>query len=268
MKRAVLLLGALLVLAGCRLDVAVVVQIGADGTGEVAVTATADADVVNQAPGLAEDLRFDDAAAAGWIVDGPAPTENGGLTMTLRHAVASAEEASNLLASLGPPFVDVTLQRVVDPDDSERVTVRLAGQLQLADGFATFADADLTAAVGGAPFAEDLAAAGATPTESMSVTFTATLPGVVEETTATATASDQLKWTAPLDGTALDLATRAEQRPARGGGWAGPLSWLALLAFVAWTVLAAVVFTAVVRARAQRRNRHEALLRRRFDDRP
>jgi len=267
MKRAVLLLGLLVAVTGCRLDVNVVVQFGADGTGEVAVTATADADVVNQAPGLAEDLRFDDAVTAGWTVDGPAVTEDGGLTVTLRHAVASAEEASNLLASLGPPFVDVTLQRTADPDDPERVTVTLAGQLQLADGFATFADADLTTAVGGAPFAEDLAAAGASPTESMSVTFAASLPGEIEETSATAV-GNELEWTAPLDGTALDLATRAEQRPARGDGWARPLSWLALLAFVVWTVLASVVFTAVVRARAQRRHRHEALLRRRFDSEP
>src|ERR671911_239027 len=82
-----------LVGGACRLDVGVVVRLGADGTGEITVTATADADVIAQAPpGLAGDLRFDDAAAGGWVVDGPTPTEDGGLTITLRHPVASAEE--------------------------------------------------------------------------------------------------------------------------------------------------------------------------------
>ena len=40
-----------------------------------------------QAPGLAADLRFDDAVAAGWVVEGPTATADGGLTVTLRHPV-------------------------------------------------------------------------------------------------------------------------------------------------------------------------------------
>ena len=72
------------------------------------MTAVADADVVAQAPGLAESLQFADAVAAGWVVEGPTATEDGGLTVTLRHPVTSAEEATNLLASLGPPFTGMT----------------------------------------------------------------------------------------------------------------------------------------------------------------
>ena len=64
----------LLALAGVALDVVVDLTLDEDGTGELTVTATADADVVEQVPGLAEDLRFDDAVAAGWTVDGPTAT--------------------------------------------------------------------------------------------------------------------------------------------------------------------------------------------------
>ena len=102
MVRRVRLL-VLVALAGCRVDVVVDLTLAEDGTGEMVVTATADAEVVEQVPGLAEDLRFEDAAAAGWTVEGPTATDAGGLTITLRHAVSSAEEATNLLASLGPP---------------------------------------------------------------------------------------------------------------------------------------------------------------------
>ena len=99
-RRAVrLLLGVLVavLLASCRVDATVELVIGPDGTGTLTVTAVADAEVVQQAPGLADDLRFDDAVAAGWSVDGPAATEDGGLRVVLTHPVTSAAEATNLL---------------------------------------------------------------------------------------------------------------------------------------------------------------------------
>ncbi len=235
-------------LAGCRVDVMVDLVIGADGTGELAVTATADAEVVERAPGLAADLRFDDAEAAGWTVAGPDPTDDGGLTVTLRHPVTSPEEATNLLASLGSPFVETRLARTVDGDE---VTWTLDGRLMLPDGFASFADADLLATVGGTPYADELA--GADPTESMSFVLRTDLPGAVEESTGER-ADGGLQWDAPLDGTSVDLATRTVQRPAPGGGWARPVSVLALVLLLGWLIAAGLFIAYVVRAR-QRRGR-------------
>lgn len=251
----------MLVLASCRVDVDVIVQLGADGTGEVIVTATADAEVVQQAPGLADDLRFDDAIAAGWTVDGPGTTEDGGLTVTLRRPVTSAADANSALASLGPPFVDVRVERTVDEQDPEDVTVTLTGQLQLNDGFAAFADADLVAATGGAPYAAELAAAGADPAESLGITLVAELPGSIASTTGDA-AGNTVTWEAALDGTAQDLATTAEQRPDRGPAWAGPVSWLALLLLIGWLVLVAVIGRAIVTARRRRAARRDRALHR------
>ena len=239
-----LLLG---VLAACRVDVAVELTVDADGTGELAVTAVADADVVQQAPGLAEDLRFDDAVAAGWTVEGPTATETGGLTVTLRHPVTSAAEATNLLASLGPPFTDMRLERTADGDDT---TVVLSGQLTLPAGFDSFADSDLLAAVGGSPYADDLTAAGATPAESMSVALRADLPGEVEETTGREE-DDALAWDAPLDGTATAVTARTVQRPGGGGGWT-VLSTIALVLLVLWVAAAAAFIVSVARARSRR----------------
>jgi hypothetical protein len=241
-------LAAVLALAGCRVDVDVELTIGADGTGELDVTATADAEVVQQAPGLAEDLRFDDAEAAGWTVAGPDPTDDGGLTVTLRHPVTSPEEATNLLASLGPPLVDPRLTRAVEGDE---VAWTLDGRLTLPNGFDSFADAELLAAVGGTPFADQLA--GADPVESMSVVLRADLPGAVEDTTGER-ADGRLQWDAPLDGTSVDLATRTVQRPASGGGWARPVAVVALVLLVGWLIAAGLFIAYVVRAR-QRRGR-------------
>ena len=140
-----LLLGAIAVvaLAACKVDATVDVTIGPDGTGSVTVTAVADAEVVQQAPGLAGDLRFDDAKAAGWTVDGPTATPDGGLRVVLTHPVTSAADATNVLNSLGPPFVGMKLDRVVT-DGGDGATTTLSGQLALTGGFDAFADADLT----------------------------------------------------------------------------------------------------------------------------
>lgn len=251
-----------LVLASCRVDVAVLVELAPDGTGEVTVTATADAELVARAAGLAEELRFDDAAAAGWVIEGPAATDDGGLTVTLRHAAASAAEVSNLLASLGPPFVDIGLSRTVSPEDERDVTVTLSGRLELTDGFAAFADADLLAAAGGVPFADELRAAGATPAESLSVHLRAELPGEVAATTGQRT-DGAIEWEAPLDGSRLDLATTTRQRPAAGGGWAGPVAGLALALLVVWVVAAGAFIGYVASARRRRAVRRAGPVRRR-----
>jgi hypothetical protein len=263
LRRAVILVFAALaglVLTACQLDVDVELRVGPAGTGEVVVTATADADVVSRAPGLAEDLRFDDAVAAGWTVEGPVPTETGGLTVTLRHPVSSAAEATTLLNSLGAPFSGVTLTRTAAADDEQDVTVSLTGQLQLAGGFEAFADSELLAAVGGLPFEDDLTTAGASPAESMSVRLRADLPGEVVETTGSPE-DGMLRWDAPLDGSALDLTTRTVQSPSGGGSWARPLSWIALVALVAWAITATAGIVYVARARRARAARGRTALR-------
>jgi hypothetical protein len=252
LRRLLTLFACALALVGCRVDVAVDLVIGADGTGEVVVTATADADVVERAPGLAKDLRLDDATAAGWTVEGPTATDDGGLSITLRHPVTSAAEATNLLASLGPPFTDARVERTTVGDDT---TVTLSGQLSLANGFASFADSELLAAAGGQPYADELD--GITPAESMSIVLRADLPGEVNETTGERR-DGALEWDAPLDGSAVDLTTTTVQRRASGGSWARPLSVLALVLLLGWLVAVGVIMVSVARVRRRRRARRPA----------
>ena len=259
MRLASLVLAGVLALSACRVDATVELELGADGTGTVTVTAAADADVVRQAPGLADDLRFDDAIAAGWTVDGPTATDDGGLRVTLRHPVTSAAEATNLLASLGPPFTAMNVERVTS-EDGDTTTITLSGELTLPGGFDAFADADLLAAVGGSPYAEELAAAGADPASSMSVALRARLPGDLEESTGRE--EDGLHvWEAPLDGSTEAVRLRTvERRP--GGGLSSLLSTVLLLLLVAWVVAATAFVVSVVRARSRRaRRRRRALSR-------
>lgn len=250
-RRLLLACCCALLLGACRLDVTAELVIGEDGTGELVVTAVADADVVDQAPGLERDLRFDDAIAAGWTVDGPEATDDGGLRLTLGHPVASAADATNLLASLGPPIGDVTLTRATA---EETTTNELRGQLRLTGGFDAFADAELLAAVGGSPFADRLTASSASPGTSMSVTFRADLPGEVVSTTGESR-DGALAWEAPLDGASTDVATRSVQEPSAAPWWARPLATVALVLFVAWAVAAAGFIAYVVAVRRHKLRR-------------
>jgi hypothetical protein len=91
----------------------------------------------------------------------------------------------------------------------------------------------------------------------MTIDFAADLPGEVEETTGDER-DGRFEWTAPLDGSSTDLASRTVQRPSSGSSWARPLSILALLLLVAWVVVAAWFIVHVTNAQRRRRARHTA----------
>lgn len=252
LRRILTVMVSVLALGACRLDVTVDVTMNADGTGELVVVARADADVVAQTPGLQGSLRLDDATAAGWVVEGPTEVEGGGLTVTLRHPLSSAAETANLLNSLGPPFQDIAIDRVATDND---ITTTLSGALTLTGGFDGFGDANLIAATGSTPFRAQLDQAGATPSESMSIEFTLTTPGNVEESSGDGI-DGGVRWAAPLDGSTQDLAARVVLRPDGGSSsWAGPVATIALALLALWLIGGLAVGYRVVTTRNRRRHR-------------
>jgi hypothetical protein len=242
------------VLAGCRLDIAVDMVVEPDGTGTVSVVVTADPELVAAVPTIADELATDDIVAAGWAIDGPVATPAGGLSVTLSHAFLSAEEATNLLQSLGPPFNQMSVTRNASGDDT---TTRLSGLLGLPDGFETFADDDLITAVGTVPFAEEIAAAEATPTTALGATIRVALPGELDESQSNGDQLDdgRLEWVVPFDGTVLDWRAVAVQSPGDDRWWARPLSVIALVALVAWVAFMTLFIGYVAWARWQRARR-------------
>ena len=223
-----------------------------DGTGTVSVVAVADAELVSEVPDLADDLRLDDAIAAGWDVEGPTPTDSGGLSITLTHDFHTAEELANVLNSIGPPLTEMAAARTTQ---DEVTTNAISGTLVLSDGFSSFSDTELTEAVGGLPFGDRIEASGLTPQEAMSFTLRAALPGELVSAETGTEANGAIQWEAPLDGSQLSVLVQTVQRPASGGEWAGPLSKLALVLLIVWIVFAAafIVFVAFARRRKSRR---------------
>jgi hypothetical protein len=253
MRRALIVI-AVMVLAACRVDSTVDISMGADGKGTITVTAVADADVVKQAPGLAQDLRFNDAKAAGWTVTDPTDTAGGGLQVQLKHGFASPEEATALLQSIngsGGPLHAASLTRTVKDTGT---TVSLTGSLRI-DGLAAFADPGVLAAIGATPYAEQVAASNLSPAQAVGVTVRATLPGKI--TSVTGVVKDGgVSWVVPLDGSQLDLASSAVDDHGTAKIW-GVAANVAVIALVAWCAVAAAFIAWVVRQRT-RRGHHRA----------
>jgi hypothetical protein len=254
-RRLVAVIVGAVALTGCRLDVVADVVVMEDGTGTIVVTAEADAELVEQVPTIADDLILDDVKEAGWVVDGPNPTPSGGLLLTLTHPFEGKDEATNLLRSLGPPFNNPVVGRGSN-DDVTTNTVR--ANLGLPNGFATFADDDLVAAVGGVPFAEQFEANDVDPTTSMSAILRVTLPGefIDSETNGERSDDGRLQWSIPLDGPIVEASARSEQAPSAGKVWARPVSILALVALVAWVSFMTLFIGYVMLARLSRNRRH------------
>lgn len=264
--RILLLACCVLVLTACRLDVAVDVAMQPDGSGTVTVDATADAELVAQVPDLVDDLRLEDAAAAGWVVTGPTPVEGGGLTLRLAHDFRTDEDLASLLNSIGPPLVDMQVARTtaIDEDGNPGATTNaIDGTLVLADGFQSFADTDLVQAVGGQPFGAELTANGLSPEQAMSFTLRVALPGELESSeTGTEIGDGVIEWTARLDGTPTDLLTTTVQAaPGSGNSWARPVATAAWVLLIVWVALAALLIGVVAVARRSKRRRRRRALR-------
>jgi hypothetical protein len=101
---AVLIAGAAVLLAGCRVDARVNVNLQDNGTGTVSSTVTFDADAVQQMGGplgLAQAAtRFEDLRRAGWVVSPITTAANGSSTITMSHSFAGEADLSTRLADL------------------------------------------------------------------------------------------------------------------------------------------------------------------------
>jgi len=244
--RLIVLLGALLLLAaGCRLDVDVDVTMASDGSGSITVTAVADQELVAQAPGLADDLHLDDFRNVGWVVQGPTPTDGGGLQVVVTHDFDSPDEANALLASLNGadgPFQGLSLTRTVD---GSKVTFGADGALQLVGGVDAFSD-DYVASLGaGTPFAAALAASGQPLTDELGITLSITLP---KEPDTNGDLTDGVaSWQAPVDGSSATVQATATSNPSNTGKRL--LALLALAVLVGWIAVSAAFIVYVVRHR-------------------
>ena len=231
-------------LCSCQVNAVVTLDVAQSGAGLVTVNLIADSEVVAAAPNLADDLRFDDATAAGWVIARPNKTADGGLQVSLKHTFDNAEQAGVLLNQLSGefgPFKQMSLSRTGKDTDS---TFKLDGILQVDGGLNAFADSQMLKIIGGAPFADNVQQAGLDLGKAMTIDFVATLPGVIERTTGIDTANT-VTWRVPLDGSEQSVLTTSRNTAVRATV-ARLVAGLFRYLLFAWLALMAVVVARVV----------------------
>lgn len=244
------LLGLIVSLTACRLDTLVTVDVRPNGSADVAVTLTADPALAAAVPDLAAQVETDDLAAAGWTVEEPTPTDEGGLRMRISRRVETVEDLvatlDDLSAEFGP-LKDVTLDREGKVDDS---TWTLRGRLEVNGGLSAFADAGLLSVIGLPPFSDAVAESGLELGQAVGLTLRVRLPGELVSTTGV-TEGDVAQWTATFDGGTQEIVAVSQNTAvaATVGRVVAPvLGWL----LIVWLVVMAALSAAVVVARRRR----------------
>jgi hypothetical protein len=162
-------MAALLVAAGCNVHTTVTVEVAEDGSGAVTVTVALDAAALGEVPDLDADgvsdvadlaalVRTDDLVAAGWTVDEPVESVDGGATLRARRAFGTPTEAEQILDELTGP--DGALRNLVVARSTSfgSTDVQVTGTVDLSGGLEAFGDEGLAAALEGEPLGEDEAA--------------------------------------------------------------------------------------------------------------
>ena len=242
--KLVAVVAAAIVLCSCQVNAVVTLDVAQSGAGLLTVNLIADSEVLAAAPNLADDLRFDDATAAGWIIARPNKTADGGLQVSVSHTFDNADQAGILLNQLSGefgPFKRMSLTRDGKDTDS---TFDLDGILQVDGGLNAFADSQMLKIIGGAPFEENLQQAGLDLGKAMTIDFVATLPGVIERTTGIDT-ENTVTWRVPLDGSEQSVLTTSRNTAVRATV-ARLVAGLFKFLLLAWLVLMAAVIAKVL----------------------
>jgi hypothetical protein len=118
MRRLLVVVVACVLLAGCKVDTTLTIDVHDDGSGSVRVRLALDADAVQNAQaggGMLEDrVRLGDLQAAGWTVTPWRRAPDGSATVSLRKSFANAGDLAGVIAELSGkdgPLQGVTLER-------------------------------------------------------------------------------------------------------------------------------------------------------------
>jgi hypothetical protein len=146
-KLALLVALGVLVLAGCRVDTALTVQVHEDGSGVVTARVRLDAAAVAAATSggaaLADAVRLDDLTRAGWRSTGWREVKGGGAELRMSKPFARAEDAGAVVAELsGPdgPVRDVKVTRSASTFTTDWSFSGVADLKDLKTGIATDPD--------------------------------------------------------------------------------------------------------------------------------
>lgn len=151
----VVLLG--LVLAGCRLELEVNVDVGDDGAGAVEVVVGLDPDGIERIGGdLGSVLVLDGLTEAGWVVEEPTVDADGYTRLRIRRPFADSAEAADVfreVAADSGPFQDFAVSRT---SSFARTRWTFDGRVDFSGGLEAFGDEGLAAELDGEPLGQSV----------------------------------------------------------------------------------------------------------------
>lgn len=249
---ALVALSAMLASA-CRADVTIDIEVVDDGSGVVQAAVELDAEATDGLAdiGLDATLPLSDLAQAGWEIEPPVVTADGGTIVTARKAFGTPEqfgEVMNDLTGEEGVFQDFSLIR---QQSFGRVEYLLTGVIDASDGFDSFGDEELTTALGRSLSAIAVSPPYEASPEDVNFTLTASLPGEFQEEGSNASiveAPNRVEgtWTKDLAGSRTAVALQSARRSTAAQVLRG-------VAVVAGVLAALVLFGQVLRVFGSRR---------------
>jgi hypothetical protein len=257
-SRLAALLAVVLVLTGCRLDVAVRVDVAKDGSGTVTVTATADQELLTRAPSVLGELQLGDARSAGWTVRGPTRTTPGGAVVVLTKRFSTPGQATAILAEINGARGPLHGMTVTQEHAFARVETSVRGTIRVDGGVAALSDDALAKLLSPAGMAAALGT-GSTPLDqTFGFTFSALAPGSVTSTNGAAVPGGAVTWKASVrDGRVTPVAAAFEQRDTAAERARTVETWTTR-GIVIWVVVFALIALVTVLVLRRRRHRQGA----------
>jgi hypothetical protein len=236
--RVLVVLAAVVVLAGCQVKLTVDTKVQADGSGTVTVGVGLDDEALAKVGDLNSQLRVDDLRSAGWTITGPAKEADGFTWVRAAKPFADPAAAAKVMDEVNGAdgaFRGWQVQRSSNPLST---SYSAKGTIDLTKGLATFGDTQLAQLLGGDPFAEAVkkleAEQGRPISDQVDVQVTVEVPGATH--TYRPTLADAQPTAVAVSGTSINWG---------GLAMAGAVAGLA----------AGLVLVILLRRRAVRRRR-------------
>jgi hypothetical protein len=154
--RLLVVVALVLVVAGCRVETTVGIDVGHDGSGHIEVAVGLDDDALAKIPDLKEQLQVSDLTVTGWKVTGPTKGDAGLHWVRADHSFATPAEATKLLRQLSGDKGPFRSFRLTRHHSFLRTKFAMTGTVDFTGGLESFSDPALTQQLGGQAFGRDL----------------------------------------------------------------------------------------------------------------
>ena len=180
-RRAVLLVGAVLLLASCRVDAEVKLAVNNDGSGLMTVRIGVDDDALAQEPGLIGEVRTSDLQLAGWQVVGPAKGDRGLTWISISKPFADSAQANQFLKEVTGDAGMLRNAKLTHRAPFGRISSTFTAVVEPSNSMNSFIDSEmLTATEGARPLdaqLKKLEARGKSLDQVFHLTVSVNLPG-------------------------------------------------------------------------------------------